>query len=84
LFGRALFAEGEKEAIAVPATAIRQQGQVQSVFVAANGIAQARLIKTGARVEGGLEVLSGLSAGDRIVANPPANLTDGSRIEVRQ
>jgi RND family efflux transporter MFP subunit len=84
LFARALFPAGEKQALAVPASAIRQQGQVQSVFVADNGVARARLIKTGATLETGVEILSGLTAGDRVVTNPPANLTDGSKIEVRQ
>ena len=84
LFARALFPAGEKDALTVPATAVRDQGQVQSVFVADNGFARVRLVKTGARAESAVEVLSGLSPGDRVVANPPAALTDGSKIEVRQ
>ena len=84
LFARALFPAGEKDALTVPASAVRDQGQVQSVFVADSGIARVRLIKSGSRVDGGVEVLSGLSPGDRVVANPPPSLTDGSRIEVRQ
>jgi len=84
LFARALFPAGEKDALTVPASAVRDQGQVQSVFVADSGIARVRLIKSGSRVDGGVEVLSGLSPGDRVVSNPPPSLTDGSRIEVRQ
>lgn len=84
LFARALFPAGEKQALAVPASAIRQQGQVQSVFVADNSVARTRLVKTGAKLETGVEILSGLMAGDRVVTNPPATLTDGSKIEVRQ
>jgi RND family efflux transporter MFP subunit len=84
LFGRALFPTGEKQALAVPASAIRLQGQVQSVFVADNGTARTRLIKTGSTLATGVEILSGLMPGDRVVANPPSILTDGSRIEVRQ
>jgi RND family efflux transporter MFP subunit len=84
LFARALFPAGVKDSLTVPATAVRDQGQVQSVFVADNGFARVRLIKTGARADNAVEVLSGLSPGDRVVANPPAALTDGSKIEVRQ
>jgi multidrug efflux pump subunit AcrA (membrane-fusion protein) len=84
LFARALFPAGEKDALTVPATAVREQGQVQSVFVADNGFARVRLIKTGARLESAVEVLSGLSSGDRVVAAPPPALSDGSKIEVRQ
>lgn len=83
LFGRALFPAGEKQALVAPQSSIREQGQIQSVFVADGGTARARLIKTGARVEGGYEVISGLAPGDRIVVNPPAALSDGSKIEVR-
>ncbi|MBE0656889.1 MAG: efflux RND transporter periplasmic adaptor subunit [Bryobacteraceae bacterium] len=84
LFARALFPAGEKQALAVPTSAIRQHGQVQSVFVADNGVARARLVKTGATLETGVEILSGLMAGDRVIANPPSTLSDGARIEVRQ
>lgn len=84
LFGRAIFPAGEKQALVAPEASIRTQGQIQSVYVADGGTARARLIKTGAKVEGGYEVISGLMPGDRIVTNPPAALTDGSKIEVRQ
>ncbi len=84
LFARALFPAGEKDSLTVPASAVREQGQVQSVFVADSGIARVRLIKAGARVENGVEVLSGLASGDRVVSAPPPTLTDGARIEVRQ
>ncbi|HPT26779.1 MAG TPA: efflux RND transporter periplasmic adaptor subunit [Bryobacteraceae bacterium] len=83
LFGRALFPDGEKQAMAAPASSIREQGQIQIVFVADGGMARARMIKTGAKLEGGIEVISGLMPGDRIVANPPAALSDGAKIEVR-
>jgi multidrug efflux pump subunit AcrA (membrane-fusion protein) len=42
-----------------------------------------RLVKTGATRDGQVEILSGLSAGDRIVATPPATLRDGQPVEVR-
>lgn len=84
LFGRAIFPAGEKQALVAPEASIRTQGQIQSVYVADGGTARARLIKTGAKVQGGYEVISGLMPGDRIVTNPPAALTDGSKIEVRQ
>lgn len=83
LFGRALFPAGEKQALVAPISSIREQGQIQTVFVADNGTARSRMIKTGAKLEGGVEVISGLTAGDRIIANPPATLADGAKIEVR-
>jgi RND family efflux transporter MFP subunit len=83
LFGRALFPAGEKQALVAPESSIRNLGQIQSVYVADNGTVRARLVKTGSLVEGGVEVLSGLAPGDRVVIAPPPSLTDGSKIEVR-
>jgi multidrug efflux pump subunit AcrA (membrane-fusion protein) len=83
LFGRALFPVGEKSALTVPASAIVRQGQVERAFVALNGVARARLVKTGSSRDGAVEILSGLSEGEHVIAPVPAALVDGARIEVR-
>jgi RND family efflux transporter MFP subunit len=83
LFGRARFQFGEKHALSAPSDALVQDGQVQRVFVADGGTARARLITTGSRGAARVEVLSGLRAGERVVAPVPFGLADGSKIEVR-
>jgi membrane fusion protein, multidrug efflux system len=83
MFGRALFAIGAQKVLAVPAVALFERGQLQSVFVVEDGTAHTRLVTTGRRDPLGVEVLSGLSAGDRIVSPIPAALLDGSKVEVR-
>lgn len=83
MFGRARFAQGTKQALTVPAAAVSDQGQVQRVFVVDNGVARGRLVTTGARVDGRVEVLSGLTAGETVVAPVPAGLVDGGKVEVR-
>lgn len=83
MFGRARFAMGEKKALLAPPEAIVRQGQIEQVFVVAGGAAKARLITTGAQHGSRVEVLSGLAAGETIVAPVPATLQDGARIEVR-
>jgi RND family efflux transporter MFP subunit len=83
MFGRARFAMGEKKALLVPASAVVKKGQVEQVFVIENGTARARLVTTGAALGGRLEVLSGLRAGETIAAPAPAELRDGSPVEVR-
>jgi len=83
MYGRARFPLGEKQALVVPAAVIVEQGQVQRVYVAEGGEARGRLITAGARFDGQAEVLSGLSAGEQVIAPVPAGLEDGSRIEVK-
>jgi len=71
-------------ALLVPATAVSTLGQMERVFVAGPGNATVlRLVKSGARRGDQVEILSGLSDGERIVAAPPANLREGQLLEVQ-
>ncbi len=83
LFGRARFDTGVHRVLTVPAAAVVTRGQLQSVYVAENNMARARLITLGATTKDQMEVLSGLSPGDKVVVPIPPGLTDGSPIEVR-
>ena len=84
MFGRAWFPMGSRKVLTVPATAVVQRGQLQSVFVIDDGVARNRLITTGKRDANGLEVLSGLSEGEKVVSPIPAAVADGVRVEARQ
>jgi multidrug efflux pump subunit AcrA (membrane-fusion protein) len=53
-------------------------------MAADNGVARTRLVTTGHRQGDRVEVLSGLVAGEKVIAPVPANLADGARVEVRQ
>jgi RND family efflux transporter MFP subunit len=83
MFGRAFFPLASRKVVEVPASAIVERGQLQSVFVAEDGTARTRLITTGQRANDAVEVLSGLSAGEKVVAPVPTGLEDGARLEVR-
>ena len=83
IFGRAWFPMGTRKVLAIPAAAMIERGQLQSVFVIEDGVAHTRMITTGRRGPDGLELLSGLSEGEKVVSPPPPNLTDGARVEVR-
>jgi multidrug efflux pump subunit AcrA (membrane-fusion protein) len=69
--------------LTVPAAAIAARGQLQMVYVAESGRARARMVTTGTASDGEIEVLSGLSGGETVIAPVPAGLGDGARIEVR-
>lgn len=81
MFGRALFSFGGRQAIVVPASAVVEMGQVRRVYVADNGVARSRLVSTGLSLDGRVEILSGLSAGETVIVEAPSTLADGSRIE---
>jgi len=83
MFGRAVFSLGERRVLAVPITAVREQGQLQLLFVAEGGRARSRLVTLGDTFDGRREVLSGLREGEQYVAQLPAGLDDGTPLEVR-
>lgn len=83
MFGRAVFAAGARHVLAVPAAAVMERGQLQSVLVADGGYAHTRLITAGQKRGEQVEVLSGLSAGEQVIC-PPAGLADGARVEAHQ
>ncbi len=80
LFGRARFEGAPRRATAAPATALVRRGQVTFVFVATGDTARLRPVSVGQPVDDRVEILAGLSAGESVVVNPPAELTDGSRL----
>ncbi len=82
-FGRAMFASANRLMLTVPATAVSERGQLQSVLVAENGAAHNRLITAGKRTKDQVEVLSGLTAGDRVIVPIPRGLMDGAAVQVR-
>jgi RND family efflux transporter MFP subunit len=84
MFGRAIFPLGVQKVVAVPLAALTERGQLQSVFVVEDGVAHTRLVSTGRRTGNAVEVLSGLTAGERVVLPVPVGLQDGARVEVRQ
>lgn len=83
VFGRAVFQLGSRSLLAIPPGAVTERGQLQSVLVADSGIARTRLITTGQKVKDRIEVLSGLTAGEKVIFPVPQGLSDGARVEVR-
>lgn len=82
-FGRVAIPLEESTAICVPASAVVVRGQIEAVFVATNQQAQMRLVKTGKRRDGEVELASGLSAGESVVVENAAALRDGQPLEIK-
>ncbi|HKB55610.1 MAG TPA: efflux RND transporter periplasmic adaptor subunit, partial [Ramlibacter sp.] len=71
LFGRAHFSRGARDSIVVPGTAVLDRGQMKSVYVVgADGMIDMRFITLGQRTGDKVEVLSGLTGGERLIAAP--------------
>jgi membrane fusion protein, multidrug efflux system len=83
LFGRALLPGGERQTLRVPGRAVVRRGSMTGVFVDDGGHAALRMVTLNADDPERPEVLSGLSAGDRVVLDPPAGLEIGTKLEVR-
>lgn len=76
---RPLQPQERKPRLTVPPAALA--GQTSSVWVATDdGRATRRPIRLGARLGDVLEVAAGLKAGEKIVLNPPARLSDGDSV----
>ncbi|HRS82555.1 MAG TPA: efflux RND transporter periplasmic adaptor subunit [Smithellaceae bacterium] len=81
LFARIRIPVGRKEALTVPAKAIVMKGQLTGVYaVDDQGVVTYRLIRAGMPTAAGVEVISGLSPGDRVITGGIERAHDGGRI----
>jgi RND family efflux transporter MFP subunit len=84
VFGRAAFARGKRQAVLIPQSAVTERGQLQTVYVLGeNNIAMLRYVTLGGAEQDRREVLSGLNAGETVVASVGGRDLAGKRIEVR-
>lgn len=81
-FARVVLDGHRPTTLLVERSALRQNGQMQQVFVVEEDMARMRLVRTGAEIDGRIEILSGLRDGDRVILEPPANLRDGQPLVI--
>lgn len=80
-YGTVAFPIGQREALVVPASAIVERGQLQGLFVLqADAVASFRLVKLGKVLTEGIEILSGVDVGERIVVEGARNVVEGNVI----
>jgi RND family efflux transporter MFP subunit len=81
MYGAAEFANGARQAILIPRSAVVSRGSLNCVYVLdGQGIAQLRSITLGAAQDNLIEVLSGVSAGEKLVDAPSDRELAGKRI----
>jgi RND family efflux transporter MFP subunit len=67
----------------VPKAAVKTDNNQTVVFVVAGETVERRAVKVGGADGDRLEVLAGLSPGDRVVVSPPATLVSGAMVRVK-
>ncbi|MCK3780216.1 HlyD family efflux transporter periplasmic adaptor subunit [Ensifer sesbaniae] len=72
------------DALTVPASALFRRGDDWAVFAVKDGRAHATLVRTGQRNSKLVEVLSGLSPGDRVVLHPSDRVVEGTAVAERE
>ncbi len=83
LFGRLTLPVSERTALCVPTNALVKRGQLDLVFVVADGKAQMRLVKPGKQLGDTIELLSGIESGELVVIEGAAALLDGQPVQLR-
>lgn len=83
-----LVAESAADSVApmrvfVPGEAVRTDGSETVVMLVRDGLARRVVVDAGPVSGGRREVRSGLSGGEQVVLNPPRELEDGDRVNVR-
>lgn len=81
-FARVLFPQGQRNVLTVPEAAVLDRAGITGVFVVdAQGIAHYRMVRTGAHLNGRIEILSGLNAGEKVVTGNAAAVNNGNKIQ---
>jgi multidrug efflux pump subunit AcrA (membrane-fusion protein) len=81
MFVTAKLALGEQSLPAVPQTAVRNDGTLRHVFVAQGGRIEDRLVQAAEPRNGQVPILSGLKAGEPVVADLTPDVRDGARVK---
>ena len=82
-FGRLAVPVGEAAFLFVPPPALVRRGQLEILFVAADGKAQMRLVRAGKQTAQGIEILAGLAPGEAVVIEGAGNLRDGQPLQTQ-
>ncbi len=82
-FARLVVPVGESSTLRVPASAVVRRGQMEIAFAVEDQHARLHLVKTGQIANEETEILSGLDAGDSVVIEGAAQLTDGQPVTVK-
>jgi membrane fusion protein (multidrug efflux system) len=81
MFVTARIALGEQTLPAVPATALRAEGALRHVYVAVGGRLEDRLVQAGEKQGNEVPIVSGVKAGEEVVAELTPEVRDGAKVK---
>jgi RND family efflux transporter MFP subunit len=83
MFGRGAISMGTTvNSISVAANAVVEHGAMTTVWVVgSDNLARLRIVKTGKSTGGRVEILSGLTIGERVVVGGPEKVSEGAKVE---
>jgi len=81
MFLNVSLANDEREALVIPEEALTPEAERQYVFVVSEGKVSRREVRIGGRRPGSVEVLAGLSAGERVIVEGTQKVRDGASVQ---
>lgn len=81
MFVTARLAVGEQPLPAVPASAVRADGNLRHVFVAVGGRLEDRLVQTSDPLNGQVPIVAGVKPGEQVVAELTPDVRDGAKVK---
>jgi len=82
MYAKVRIPTGKKPGLFIPLDAVISRGDMSGVYaVSEDGIVTLRFVKTGKSSEGKIEILSGLSEGEKIIVRGIEKAVDGGKVE---
>jgi len=82
MYGQAVFNGTERTTVRIPESWVVRRGELEMVFVKGHdGRAEMRIVRTGKRLDGQVEIISGLSGGEQVATTNLTKLGDGVKLE---
>ena len=80
MFLNVTLANDERQALVIPEEALTPEAERQYVYVVADGKVSRREVRIGGRQPGTVEVLAGLTAGERVIVEGTQKVRDGASV----
>ncbi len=84
MFLNVSLANDEREALVIPEQALSPEAERQYVFVVSDGKAERREVRIGGRSPGSVEVLAGLTVGERVIVEGTQKVRDGAAVRATE
>ena len=84
MFLNVSLANDERAALMIPEEALTPEAERQFVFVVNDGKAERREVRIGGRSPGSVEVLAGLTAGERVIVEGTQKVRDGAAVRATE